>query len=175
MRKDTKMKFNFKPFDKVIVRNENFNRWFPTFYARYEHGYHLCVDGKTYKQCLPYTGKFQAFVNTTKCVEVEDKEIHTYEEVIVKKPVNKTGCLALMLKVPLEQDDYIDAFNTIYRLCRSRNFKINTDSEELYYQIYDEMNYNKDFKTQCLVLYHDIYLQEIKCGDFTYFTYNDNV
>lgn len=54
----------YKPFDKVLVRNEKEDKWQPRFFS----GYHsLCVigkykatDGNIWNQCIPYEGNEHA-------------------------------------------------------------------------------------------------------------------
>ena len=50
----------FKPFDKVLVRNFDHKKWCATFFSHYEYvGNHVkywycCIDGVCYTQCIPY-------------------------------------------------------------------------------------------------------------------------
>ena len=48
----------FKPFDKVLVRNDNEEIWQPRLYEMYSGGTekHYCQDGVGYLQCIPYEG-----------------------------------------------------------------------------------------------------------------------
>lgn len=56
----------FKPFDKVLVRNEDHEAWNARLYDVWfaELGLHGTQDNKEYKQCIPYEGN-QDLVGTT--------------------------------------------------------------------------------------------------------------
>lgn len=59
-----KVKCPFKPFDKVLVRNENKQEWLPGFFCKLDgdcnHPYHIMnlhhLTDFAYKQCIPYEG-----------------------------------------------------------------------------------------------------------------------
>lgn len=61
-----------KPFDKVLVRNENLCVWKCNLYSHYNGGeylYHyICVD-TGYKQCIPYEGNEHLLGTTDDCDE----------------------------------------------------------------------------------------------------------
>ena len=48
----------FKPFDKVLVRNNDEEIWVPRLYEMYLNGInkHCCQDCLGYLQCIPYEG-----------------------------------------------------------------------------------------------------------------------
>ena len=48
----------FKPFDRVLVRNDDEEIWQPRLYEMYSGGTekHYCQDGVGYLQCIPYEG-----------------------------------------------------------------------------------------------------------------------
>lgn len=60
----------FKPFDKVLVRNFDHKKWCATFFSHYEYvGNHVkywycCIDGVCYTQRIPYEGN-EYLVGTT--------------------------------------------------------------------------------------------------------------
>ena len=56
----------FKPFDKVLVRNDDEEIWQPRLYEMYSGGTekHYCQDGQGYLQCIPYEGH-EHLVGTT--------------------------------------------------------------------------------------------------------------
>lgn len=56
----------FKPFDKVLVRNDDEEIWQPRLYEMYSGGTekHYCQDGVGYLQCIPYEGH-EYLVSTT--------------------------------------------------------------------------------------------------------------
>lgn len=63
-------KHEFKPFDKVLVRDENSAKWKPVFYGYYDEEndpyFHICSDGCGWKQCIPYEGNEHLFGTTDK-------------------------------------------------------------------------------------------------------------
>lgn len=49
-------KHQFKPFDKVLVRDYNDNEWKCDFFSNMnEHGYYNCINS-WWHQCIPYDG-----------------------------------------------------------------------------------------------------------------------
>ena len=56
----------FKPFDRVLVRNDDEEIWQPRLYEMYSGGTekHYCQDGVGYLQCIPYEGN-KHLVGTT--------------------------------------------------------------------------------------------------------------
>jgi len=56
----------FKPFDRVLVRNDDEEIWQPRLYEMYSGGTekHYCQDGQGYLQCIPYEGN-EHLVDTT--------------------------------------------------------------------------------------------------------------
>lgn len=60
-------KCNFKPFDKVIVRENDSCRWGIDFFMRYEEGFepYKCMTG-SWGECLPYNEKTKKLIMTTK-------------------------------------------------------------------------------------------------------------
>lgn len=58
---EPKEECKFKPFDKVLVVNNN-NVWVPRFFSRYDgedtHPFET-TDGSCYKTCVPYDGNKQ--------------------------------------------------------------------------------------------------------------------
>ena len=58
---------SLKPFDKVLVRDNDDCIWRADFYSHYEDGqhyYYICV-GDAYKQCIPYNKETAYLVGTT--------------------------------------------------------------------------------------------------------------
>ena len=64
---DTKslVKF-FKPFDKVLVRDDNECVWKADFYSHYKGDINFCYVciGDAYRQCIPYNEETAHLVNT---------------------------------------------------------------------------------------------------------------
>lgn len=57
----------FKPFDKVLVRDGDDRVWCPAFYAYYDEvceSHHRAAGGGRWHQCIPYEGN-QELVGTT--------------------------------------------------------------------------------------------------------------
>ena len=50
-----KPEHRFKPFDKVLVRNEDDEIWDCNLFSLYHNGVYWCV-GDVHKQCIPYEG-----------------------------------------------------------------------------------------------------------------------
>lgn len=50
--------YNFKPFDKVLVRADGYNKWLASFYSHYdkEKNVHICTNGAICTDCIPYEG-----------------------------------------------------------------------------------------------------------------------
>ena len=73
---DLKPKIEFKPFDKVLVRNTDTEEWFPGFFEKFDstwnNPYHIMNRRNTtdfaFKQCIPYEGH-ESLLGTTKDVE----------------------------------------------------------------------------------------------------------
>lgn len=63
-----KTKREFKPFEKVLVRNPN-KTWMPELFG-YKYGrFYICVSGLVWEQCISYKGN-EHLLGTTKDVEV---------------------------------------------------------------------------------------------------------
>lgn len=60
-------KHEFKPFDKVLVRDKETKHWLPRLYAYYikELKEHCCQDRMFYIECIPYNEKTEHLVGTT--------------------------------------------------------------------------------------------------------------
>lgn len=71
-----KPKVEFKPFDKVLVRNTDIEEWFPGFFEKFDstwnNPYHIMnrrsMTDFAFKQCIPYEGN-ESLLGTTKDVE----------------------------------------------------------------------------------------------------------
>ena len=65
---DLKPKVELKPFDKVLVRDNDTEPWMPAFFEReYKHKFFL-LSGFCFDQCIPYEGN-EHLLGTTKDVE----------------------------------------------------------------------------------------------------------
>ena len=74
-------KFDFstlKPFDKVLVRNDNDSIWIPTFFSIYNNGFcsyknrFIITDNISYKQCIPYNEETMHLAGT----KIEEPEFY---------------------------------------------------------------------------------------------------
>ena len=54
----------FKPFDKVLIRNKETDKWHPCFYATTDGILYYTIDCRNWKQCIPYAGN-EHLVGTT--------------------------------------------------------------------------------------------------------------
>ena len=57
-----------KPFDKVLVRDDDSDEWCLALYAYYrvKTGFHRMVGGARWKQCIPYEGNEHLLGTTDK-------------------------------------------------------------------------------------------------------------
>ena len=68
---------NFKPFDKVLVRDSNFRPWRATFYSHQsDENTHTCTSGN-WNYCIPYNEQTAHLLGTTN--EYEPKEPKEWE------------------------------------------------------------------------------------------------
>ena len=71
--------FKFKPFEEVLVRNGNNDRWhvdiFDYEFVDYHGGFYKCLSG-TYSQCIPFKGNEEYYLTTKKYEEPWIPEIH---------------------------------------------------------------------------------------------------
>ena len=73
---DLPKKCEFKPFDKVLVRNTDTEEWFPGFFEKFDstwnYPYHIMnrrsMTDFAFQQCIPYEGN-EHLLGTTKDVE----------------------------------------------------------------------------------------------------------
>lgn len=48
-------KHQFKPFDRVLVRDSDKDKWLCELFSHIEDGYYFCINCG-WKQCVPYEG-----------------------------------------------------------------------------------------------------------------------
>jgi hypothetical protein len=65
------MKHEFKPFDRVLVRDANDDVWRIQFYSHPYEDFHACLNG-VHWQCVPYEGN-ENLLGTTDSPESEFK------------------------------------------------------------------------------------------------------
>lgn len=63
---EAKPEYNFKPFDKVLVRQKDFHLWVARFFDRVsDEGKFVCTDSLNYEYCIPYNEETKHLHNTT--------------------------------------------------------------------------------------------------------------
>ena len=59
-------KYQFKPFDQVLVRDSNSGTWRANFYSNLDNTKdHVCISG-IWNQCIPYNEETKHLVGTNK-------------------------------------------------------------------------------------------------------------
>lgn len=66
---DLKPKVELKPFDKVLIRDINAEKWKASFFSYKEESHYVSIEGHCWSQCIPYEGN-EHLLGTTKDVEV---------------------------------------------------------------------------------------------------------
>ncbi|MDD7012428.1 MAG: hypothetical protein PUI38_06190 [Candidatus Treponema excrementipullorum] len=67
---DLKPKCEFKPFDKVVVRCSESDRWSIDFFGYKVHNGYICTGDAWFGYCLPYNEETVKLIGTTKDMEV---------------------------------------------------------------------------------------------------------
>lgn len=62
---DFKPKREFKPFDKVLSRRCSEDYWVLNFYSHKTDYYHVCIDGSSNLDCIPYNEETAHLLGTT--------------------------------------------------------------------------------------------------------------
>lgn len=65
---DLKPKVELKPFDKVLIRDINVERWKASFFSYKEESHYVSIEGRCWRQCIPYEGN-EHLLGTTEDVE----------------------------------------------------------------------------------------------------------
>ena len=69
--------FEFKPFDKVLVRDSNNGPWRANFYSYLDNNNdHICIHG-IWNHCIPYNEETKHLLGTTN--EYKEPEIKEWE------------------------------------------------------------------------------------------------
>ena len=85
--------YQFKPFDKVLVRDSSLAMWRANFYSHINNGNsHVCISS-TWNQCIPYNEETKHLVGTNKPYT---------------KPQPKTYHVEWGMDSQMEQQDYTD-------------------------------------------------------------------
>ena len=66
---EVKQEYEFKPFDKVLVRCHDESQWCARFFDRMLKGNYACTDSLRYKQCIPYNEQTAHLLGTTENYE----------------------------------------------------------------------------------------------------------
>lgn len=66
---EVKQEYEFKPFDKVLVRCHDESQWCARFFDRMFKGNYACTDSLRYKQCIPYNEQTAHLLGTTEKYE----------------------------------------------------------------------------------------------------------
>lgn len=66
---EVKQEYEFKPFDKVLVRCHDESQWCARFFDRMFKGNYACTDSLRYKQCIPYNEQTAHLLGTTENYE----------------------------------------------------------------------------------------------------------
>lgn len=66
---EVKQEYEFKPFDKVLVRCYDESQWCARFFDRMFKGNYACTDSLRYKQCIPYNEQTAHLLGTTEKYE----------------------------------------------------------------------------------------------------------
>lgn len=67
---DLKQKVEFKPFDKVVVRCSEADRWSIDFFSYKAPNGYICTGDAWFGYCLPYNEETAKLIGTTKNMEV---------------------------------------------------------------------------------------------------------
>lgn len=73
--------FEFKPFDQVLVRDDDDDNWYPAHYKDYvpDSEYPYICDSLGWKQCVPYNEETKHLYNTKNSYKkAEQKEYHVW-------------------------------------------------------------------------------------------------
>lgn len=66
---DLKPKIEFKPFDKVVVRDTEYSTWCADLFSHIDEDYRYACVGATWSFCIPYNEETAKLIGTTKNVE----------------------------------------------------------------------------------------------------------
>lgn len=53
---DVKLEIKLQPFDKVLVRDSEDREWRISLFGYKDNSYYYCINGYSWKQCIPYEG-----------------------------------------------------------------------------------------------------------------------
>lgn len=70
--------FEFKPFDKVLVRDSDTAVWYPAFFKYYnedDKDYPYTCDNLSWKQCIPYNEETAHLYNTSEPYKKSEPKI----------------------------------------------------------------------------------------------------
>lgn len=71
--------YNFKPFDKVLVRNSDNDVWHIDIFEKWNELYYVCLMS-TWEQCIPYEGNEHLMNNILFGVELKVGYVLEFED-----------------------------------------------------------------------------------------------
>lgn len=66
---ELKPKIEFKPFDKVVVRDTEYSTWCADLFSHIDEDYRYACVGATWSFCIPYNEETAKLIGTTNNVE----------------------------------------------------------------------------------------------------------
>jgi hypothetical protein len=106
--------FEFKPFDKVLVRDSNQEVWRINLYSHLsKNNSHVCNMG-TWKQCIPYNEKTAHLIGTNNDYQKpEPKEYHVWTSGTFNEWFTKTE-FEKFIKIAVINNKDIKDFHVLY-------------------------------------------------------------
>lgn len=168
--KGSEQSVEFKPYEKVLVRNSDTEDWFATLYSHYNSDIkkYVCVDGKSYYQCVK-------FMNNRKLYKpvISTGDNKSLKKGYIMKPNNDNQLRYCRLydKTPTEMSDLILSLIDSFTKSKSeiiieKNKLMDSESRiDLYKKISDMKNDNL-----MIVIYRNLELDIIseRMHEYTY-------
>lgn len=139
-----------KPYDKVLVRNNKYDKWFATLFSCFdeEQNAYVCVDGKSYSECVHYSN-FPHLYDTTHSIDKPDKKSkgnieipeHNTDVMVFLKKYTVGHIYNALLAMNIKEDMYnvenmaINLYEAIESAYRNSPVK---DYKKLYLYTYDD-------------------------------------
>ena len=159
----------FKPYEKVLVRNSDTEDWFATLYSHYNSDIkkYVCVDGKSYSQCVKFMNNRKLYKPV---ISTGNKSL---KKGYIMKPNNDNQLRYCRLydKTPTEMSDLILSLIDSFTKSKSeiiieKNKLMDSESRiDLYKKISDMKNDNL-----MIVIYRNLELDIIseRMHEYTY-------
>lgn len=71
---DVKLEIKLQPFDKVLVRDSEDREWRISLFGYKDNSYYYCINGYSWKQCIPYEGNEHLLGTTLNNTNLHDTE-----------------------------------------------------------------------------------------------------